>query len=101
DAAGNVIVVGSAHHTQTGSGSDILIIKYSGAGVPLWTNRYDGEARAAAVDGNGNVFVTGTPGTIAYSGAGVPLWTNSVSGTAIAVDGRDNVFVTGSSVSSV
>src|SRR5688572_2278225 len=96
DAAGNVIVVGSSGN-QTGNGSDMLIIKYSGAGVPLWTNRYNGTgngsalAYAVAVDGNGNVFVTGSSGfdyfgpindyaTIAYSGAGVPLWTNRYNG---------------------
>jgi hypothetical protein len=38
DAAGNVIVAGSTDH-QTGS-ADMLVIKYSGAGVPLWTNPY-------------------------------------------------------------
>ena len=59
--------------------------------MPLWTNRYKGTgnrddgALALAVDGTGNVFVTGYSGdslsfrdyaTIKYSGAGVPLWTN-------------------------
>src|SRR5205085_1111152 len=93
-------------------------IAYSEAGVPLWTNRYDGprgdssSATAIAVDGSGNVFVTGTSvgsaasynyATIAYSGAGVPLWTNRYDGpwgagdqaSAVAVDGSGNVFVTG------
>src|SRR5688572_17881878 len=58
DAAGNVIVAGSAGN-QTGSGSDMLVIKYSGAGVPLWTNRYnDNGAIGMAIDASGNVFVT-------------------------------------------
>jgi hypothetical protein len=107
DAAGNVIVAGTSTHNQTGSGSDMLVIKYSGAGVPLWTNRCDGSARAMAVDASGNVFVTGSLGydyaTIKYSGAGVLLWTNRYRGapTAVAVDGSGNVFVTGTSTGKV
>ena len=108
DAAGNVIVAGSTDN-QTGGGSHMLVIKYSGAGVPLWNNRYVGSAIAVAVDGSGNVFVTGSSGydyaTIAYSGAGVPLWTNRYHGPgnwwdeakAVAVDASGNVFVTGTS----
>src|SRR5437899_5604109 len=55
DNAGNVIVAG---YTDEGlTGPDLLTIKYSGAGVALWTNRYDGpghsfdQATALAVDG--------------------------------------------------
>jgi hypothetical protein len=42
-----------------------VTIKYSSAGVPLWTNRYNGPgnstdaAAAVAVDHRGNVIVTG------------------------------------------
>src|SRR2546427_683344 len=83
-------------------------------GVVLWTNRYNGlgngrdQATALAVDGSGNVVVTGSAysyvqgelfstdyATIKYSSAGVPLWTNLYNGplygpgyaTAVAVDG--------------
>ena len=70
---------------------DYATIKYSSAGVPLWTNRYNGLgnsgdfAHAVAVDGSNNVIVTGVHAdgtdypecaTIEYSSAGVPLWTN-------------------------
>jgi hypothetical protein len=79
-------------------------IKYSGAGVPLWTNISFGEGNAVAVDGSDNVVVTGGSATIKYSNSGLPLWTNrydtapgSNSPFALAVDGGDNVVVTGAS----
>jgi hypothetical protein len=115
DGSGNVFVTGFSY--GSGGDDDYATIKYSSDGTALWTNRYSGtfqgddEARAVAVDGSGNVFVTGrayysTYGdytTIAYSGAGVPLWTNLYDGpgngddaaNAVAVDGSGNVFVTG------
>lgn len=90
DGSGNVFVTGQSY-TNSNSGSDYATIKYSGAGAPLWTNRYigplnyDDSTRALAVDGSGNVFVTGESygsdgytdyATFMYSGAGVPLWIN-------------------------
>lgn len=118
DTNGNVFVTG--YSTGSGGDYDYTTIKYSGAGVPLWTNRYNGpgnggdQAHAVAVDTNGNVFVTGNAssasssdfGTIKYSNAGMPLWTNRYNGPgnnadgagAIALDTSGNVFVTGYSL---
>lgn len=116
DSLGNVIVTGIG--AGEGTGDDFATIKYSSAGLPLWTNRYAGDSygydwpRALTADGNGNVFVTGFSDdgaftedflTIGYSSSGVPLWTNRFGGpnsgvdqpTGIAVDGNGNVFVTG------
>jgi hypothetical protein len=115
--SGNVFVTGESY--QIGS-SDWATVAYSGAGVPLWTNRYSGEgdgyerASALAVDASGNVFVTGWSikggstydyATIAYSNVGVPLWTNHYHGfgkidnvaRAVTVDNLGTVFVTGQS----
>src|SRR6266576_2011459 len=116
DSKGNVFVTGYSTADSSGN-EDYATIKYSNAGVPLWTNRYDGLANdvdystAIAVDTTGNVFVTGLSWngidhdyvTLAYSNSGVPLWTNLNTGLgddyepAIAVDNSGNVSLTGSS----
>jgi uncharacterized delta-60 repeat protein len=121
DGSNNVIVTG--YSTGSGGDYDYATIKYSSAGVPLWTNRYNVPggssacAYAVAVDGSNNVIVTGWSAggsfpddygdyaTIKYSSAGVPLWTNRYNGPgngddgayAVAVDGSNNVIVTGGS----
>jgi hypothetical protein len=62
DGSDNVIVTGTSAWSRW---HDYATIKYSSAGVPLWTNRFDGSgnindrAKAVAVDRSGNVFVTG------------------------------------------
>lgn len=118
DHAGRAFVTGRAY--EYGAGYDYATIAYSNAGLPLWTNRYNGpgigsdEPAAIAVDNEGTVFVTGTSvgagsggdySTIAYSGDGFPLWTNRYSGPGnYEDDARDIatsdglVFVTGRSV---
>ncbi len=100
-----IVVDGNANVFVTGQSNDgtneyYETIKYSNAGVPLWTNLYTWVggyygSSAIAVDGNGNVFVTESPGTIIkYSNAGMPLWTDFYAGTpVIAVDINGNVFV--------
>ncbi len=94
-------------------------------GVPLWTNIYTEPNNgfdvpaAIAVDGNGNVIVTGSsPGgsgttmdyaTVAYSNAGSPLWTNrldwlggsSEAAEAVVTDAAGHVIVTGSALEPV
>ena len=115
DADGNVIAAG--YTDDSVYGGDVLVIKYSNSGVPVWTNRYNGPTseedrpNALAVDANGNVFVAGFSirngywdwVTVAYSAAGAPLWTNGYSrplngddsAEALTVDQSGNIFVTG------
>lgn len=116
DRSGDAIVTGNSRDASYAW--DWVTIRYSNAGVPVWTNRYNGPANhddwatAIAVDAKGGVVVSGYSVdsnyswdwvTIHYSGMGVPLWTNRYSGpangtdaaNAIAVDAKGKVYVTG------
>jgi uncharacterized delta-60 repeat protein len=116
DSQGNVYVTGGSG--GVGSGSDYVTIKYSPSGGLLWARRYDGpandsdSAHALAVDGQGNVYVTGESygtsswgdyATIKYNPSGARIWVKRYNGPgngddsayALAVDSQGNVYVTG------
>ena len=121
DSQGNVYVTGASY--GQGTDYDYATIKYSPDGEELWVRRYNGpgngrdDARAIAVDNQGNVYVTGKSFggatdydcvTIKYSPDGEELWVRRYDGRyigrmintndlayAIAVDNQGNVYVTG------
>ena len=116
DAAGNVYVTGQS--AGSGTNADYATIKYDAAGTERWVRRYDGPTTvlardydrpaALAVDGNGNVFVTGNSAddyaTVKYDAAGTEVWVRRFGpaatadwATTIAVDASGNAYVSGSS----
>lgn len=121
DDAGNVYVTGMS--IGEGTAGDYATIKYHPDGAVGWVRRYDGPAngwdyaQAVAVDGSGNVFVTGMSignwahpefATIKYDPSGSELWVERWSQLdtwigwdcplAVAVDDSGNVYVTGYSL---
>jgi len=115
DGNGNVIVAGDEY---LGQDYNIIVVKYAPDGTPAWTNRFEGspggadQVRGLALDGAGNVLVTGFAisstydyVTLKYAANGTPVWTNFFDGGlddeahAVAVDTAGNVFVTGQSTS--
>ncbi len=131
DNLGNIYVTGASE--GNGTGWDYVTIKYNPGGTALWVRRYNyNEANnmagnrhdvpaAIAVDGAGNVYVTGSSwrsrkvntevypyydyATIKYDTDGVRKWAKRFFGQnkghdygcAIALDTQGNVYVTGSS----
>jgi len=112
DHDGNVYVTG--YNIETGSGFDIITIKYSPAGAELWVRRYDSDngddsPAAIACDASG-VFVTGRSRddytTIKYDFDGAQQWVRSYNGTgngsdspaAMVVDAGGNIYITGQSL---
>jgi uncharacterized delta-60 repeat protein len=121
DGSGNVYVTGFSFDANTDY--DYATIKYNSVGQQQWVARYDGpesytdQATAIAVDGSGNVYVTGASSsnagsldyaTIKYNSAGQQQWVARYEGpggsddvaTAIALDESGNVYVTGYSFGS-
>ena len=115
DGSGNIYVTGVSQGSVTGE--DYASIKYYPNGDTAWVRRYDRAAgldgaSAIAIDGSGNVYVTGASmgtgtsydyATVKYYSNGDTAWVRRYNGSgnimdyasAIAVDDSGNVYVTG------
>ena len=116
-STGNVYVTGFSRGAGAAQPDDYATVAYDSSGNQLWVSRYNftgnsaDVANAIAVDGAGNVIVTGKSygggvgyeyGTVAYDSSGNQLWVGRYHGQftvseakAIAVDAAGNVYVTG------
>lgn len=122
DAAGNVYVTGYGRPSTTKD--DFITVKYNTDGVQQWWESYNFSfngidlARSIALDGTGNVYVTGRAevydgsrngtvnyGIVKYDATGVRQWVALYDGPdkqssesfAIATDALGKVYVTGQS----
>ncbi len=122
DSQNNVYVVGQIR-AAPGVSFDYVTIKYNSSGQQQWLKTFNGsgngddKANSVAVDGAGNVFVTGISNidknasyltdivTLKYDAAGNEVWKSQYDGpgkssdgaVSIKLDGTGNIFVFGSS----
>ncbi|MBI4721696.1 MAG: SBBP repeat-containing protein [Candidatus Stahlbacteria bacterium] len=118
DSAGNIYVTGYSADSVTDC--DYATVKYNSSGIEQWVARYNGpvdgydEGKAIAIDGLGNIYVTGSSyglatgtdyATVKYNSSGIEQWVARYNGPgngndyayAITVDGSDYIYVTGES----
>src|SRR5437763_2819002 len=131
DASGNAVMTGRVESTVDFGGgvvcppAAVFVSKYSQSGAAMWSKCLSGDlgggtGRAVAVDGNGNVLVTGKfSGTVdfgtgpitsagaaaislaRYAAAGDPIWSKAFGsgmndiGNGVAVDSGGNVVLMG------
>jgi len=117
DNIGNSYVTGASR--GVGSDYDIVTIKYSPAGAPLWIKRYDAyygweAGNSILVDDSLNVYVSGGSAGVStgndfviikYNSVGGRLWVRRYNGPAngnditnsMTKDSLNNIYVTGSS----
>lgn len=118
DDSGNIYVTGVS--TTSEAGADYATIKYRPSGDTAWIARYNGPRNSAdvpvavAIDGTGNVYVTGYSygylgkddyTTIKYDSLGNEVWVRRYNGPAsghdqpydMALDGCGSVYITGRS----
>ena len=86
DTAGNIYVTGTS---RGANGNDYATVKYSPAGVELWTARYDADAddvpTAICVGADGAIYVTGYSNTIGLEAEGITTVKYSADGAQLAV----------------
>lgn len=124
DASGNIYVTGATDGSLDGNtsagGGDLFVVKYDAAGQKQWTKQFgtgtDEESLGLAVDGSGNIYVTGTTDgaldenthvgaldmiVIKVDGAGQKQWTRQLGTTAddtstgVTTDKDGNVYLSG------
>lgn len=123
DSIGNIYIAGYSYQGGA-TGSNFTTIKYNPSLNLQWSKFYDGtytsfvddndRARSIALDGNGNIYITGSVNnsgsdhditTIKYSSSGIQQWVQTYSGAGtgkdigwtLAVNSTNEVYVVGES----
>ncbi|MFO8009482.1 MAG: SBBP repeat-containing protein [Dehalococcoidia bacterium] len=104
DEEGNVYVAGTIGVSKRfDRDTAYATVKYNSEGEQLWVARYSGEmeklehkVNELVVDDAGNVYVTGSRGTVKYDEDGNEKWVDSRDGESMAVDDSGSVYFTGS-----